>query len=125
MRIFEYLHSMPPGLKDLSEQLGIAQDELSRISRRLEKEGIIGVITGGAGERFYVLDHTRIEVIEKDAVSSGMEDEVLQFKDKQSLYLKHIEESLGKKDTRANMFDELTRAFKDPSGIKKKKNPLD
>jgi DNA-binding Lrp family transcriptional regulator len=124
IRIFEHLYSQPPSLKGLSELLLLSEEELSRVSRRLEEEGIIGVIKSGGESRFVIRDHTKIEELPRVPEASGMEEEISQFKNKQESRLKELEQSLGKKGDRSNIFSELDKALKDPS-LMKKKNPLD
>ncbi|MBN1636589.1 MAG: hypothetical protein JW920_08750 [Deltaproteobacteria bacterium] len=126
LRVLEHLNGRPPALKDFSELLGISQEELSRISRFLEDHNIIGVATSGAEQRFFVLDHGKIEELPRQTDKKGIEDEITKFKHQQTSRLKEIEESLGKKKDKDSIFSELDKALKDPgSMLKKKKNPLD
>jgi len=53
-----------------------------------------------------------------------MEEEISQYKTKQELRLKEIEQSMAKKGDKSSIFSELEKALKDPSSVKKK-NPLD
>lgn len=124
VRVFEHLHGQPPALRGLSELLLVSEEELSRISRRLEDQGIIGVIVSGGDPRFTVRDHTRIEDIDRSVQAPGMEDEITRFKSRQESRLRDIEESLARKGDKKSVYTELEKALKDPS-LMKKKNPLD
>ena len=124
VRVFEHLHLQPPSLRGLSELLGVSEEELSRISRRLEELGVIGVIVSGGDSRFAVRDHARIEEIPRSVESPRMEDEITQFKSRQETRLKDLEESLARKGDKKSIYNELEKALKDPS-LMKKKNPLD
>lgn len=124
VRVFEHLHLQPPSLRGLSELLQVSEEELSRISRRLEDQGIIGVIVSGGDHRFTVRNHTGIEEIPRSIEAPRMEEEITQFKSRQETRLKDIEESLARKGDKSSVYSELERALKDPS-LMKKKNPLD
>ncbi|MDT8271617.1 MAG: hypothetical protein RRA35_00350 [Desulfomonilia bacterium] len=124
VRVYEHLNTQPPSIGALSVLLRISEEELARISRRLEEKGIISIVRSGADVRVVVADHTKIEEIPKDQESSKMLDEISQFKSKQLSRLKEIEEALGKNSDKASMFSELEKALRDPSTLKKK-NPLD
>jgi DNA-binding Lrp family transcriptional regulator len=124
VRIVEHLSDQPPSLKSLSELLLLSEEEISRISRKLEEAGIIGVITSGGENRFLLRNVAKIEELPRSPEQSGMEDEISQFKNKQESRLKDLEQSLGKKGDRSSIFSELDKALKDPS-LMKKKNPLD
>ncbi len=124
VRVFEHLHLQPPSLRGLSELLEVSEEELSLISRRLEDQGIIGVITSGGGHRFTVRDHARIEEIPRSVEAPMMQEEITQFKTRQETRLRDIEESLARKGEKKSIYSELEKALKDPS-LMKKKNPLD
>jgi DNA-binding Lrp family transcriptional regulator len=124
IRVFEHLHGQPPSLKGLSELLHVSEEELSRVSRRLEDSGIIGIIRSGGDIRFSILDHTKIEAFPRSQEAPGIEEELTKFKSKHESRLKELEESLAKKGDRSSIFSELDKALKDPS-LMKKKNPLD
>jgi len=124
VRIVEYLTDQPPSLKGLSELLRLSEEELSRISRKLEGEGIIGIIRSGDENRFVIRNVARLEDLPRSPEPSGMEDEISQFKNKQESRLKDLEQTLEKKGDRSSIFSELDKALKDPS-LMKKKNPLD
>jgi hypothetical protein len=122
--VFEHLHYQPPSLKGLKDLLDVSEEELSRISRKLEVMGAISVIMSGGEARFTVRDHLKIEDLPRTVEAPRMEEEISQFKTKQETRLKGIEESLAKKGDKSSIFSELEKALKDPS-ILKKKNPLD
>lgn len=61
VRIVEHLSDQPPSLKSLSELLLLSEEEISRISRKLEEAGIIGVITSGGENRFLIRNIAKIE----------------------------------------------------------------
>jgi len=124
IRVFEHLHGQPPSLKGLSELLLVSEEELSRVSRRLEDSGIITVIKGGGDIRFSIRDHTKIESLPRTPEAPKMEEEITKFKNKQDSRLKELEESLAKKGDKSSIFSELDKVLKDPS-LMKKKNPLD
>lgn len=124
IRVMEHLQGPPPSLKGLSDFLHVSEEELSRVSRRLEDEGVISIIRSGGDTRFAVRDHTRIETLPRTREAPRMEEEISQFKTKQESRLKELEESLAKKGDRSSVFSELDKALKDPS-LLKKKNPLD
>jgi hypothetical protein len=123
-RVFEHLHHQPPSLKGLKEFLEVSEEELSRISRKLEDIGAIDVIISGGEVRFSVRDHTKLEELPRSLEAPRMEEEISQFKTKQESRLKGIEDSLAKKGDKSSIFSELEKALKDPS-LLKKKNPLD
>jgi hypothetical protein len=124
VRVVEHLSDQPPSLKSLSELLRLSEEELSRISRKLEGEGIIGIIRSGEENRFVIRNVAKIEELPRSPEPSGMEDEISQFKNKQESRLKDLENTLSKKGDRSSIFSELDKALKDPS-LMKKKNPLD
>lgn len=124
IRVFDHLHRQPPSLKGLSDLLHVSEEELSRISRKLEEQGIIGVIPSGGDARFTVRDHGRIEEFPRSVEAPRMEEEISQFKTRQESRLKDIEVSLARKGDKSSVFTELEKALKDPS-LMKKKNPLD
>ncbi|MCU0577548.1 MAG: hypothetical protein MUD15_12100 [Desulfobacterota bacterium] len=124
LRVFDHLHGQPPSLRGLSDLLRVSEEELSRISRKLEDQGIVGVILSGGDARFTIRDHAGIEALPRSAETPKMEEEVSQFKTRQESRLKDIEESLARKGDKRSVFEELEKALKDPSLIKKK-NPLD
>ena len=124
VRVFEHLHLQPPSLKGLSDLLHVSEEELSRISRKLEEIGALGTIMSGGEVRFSVRDHLRIEDLPRLSEAPKMEEEISRFKSQQESRLKEIEQSLAKKGDKSSMFSELEKALKDPSSLKKK-NPLD
>ncbi|HPC47947.1 MAG TPA: hypothetical protein PLW83_07860 [Deltaproteobacteria bacterium] len=124
IRLFEHLKGRPPSLEGLSDVLGASIEELSLLSRKLEEKGIIGVVATGGQYRFIVKDHLKIEDLPRDAEPVGLEDEITRFRSRQESRLRELEESLGVKSPRNQVFSELEKALKDPSRMKKK-NPLD
>ena len=124
IRLFEHLRHQPPSLKGLKDLLQVSEEELSRISRKLEETGAINVIISGGEARFSIRDHMKIEEFPRSIEAPKMEEEISQFKTKQESRLKEIEQSLAKKGDKSSIFSELEKALKDPSSIKKK-NPLD
>jgi hypothetical protein len=123
-RVFEHLHNQPPSLKVLKDLLQVSEEELSRISRKLEEIGAINVIMSGGEARFSIQDHMKIEEFPRSIEAPKMEEEISRFKTKQESRLKEIEQSLAKKGDKSSIFSELEKALKDPSSVKKK-NPLD
>ncbi|HDP25108.1 MAG TPA: hypothetical protein ENN34_06665, partial [Deltaproteobacteria bacterium] len=115
VRVYEHLNTQPPSIAALSVLLRISEEELTRISRRLDEKGIISIVRSGADVRVVVADHTKIEEIPKVQESPKMLDEISQFKSKQQSRLKEIEEALGKNSDKASMFSELEKALRDPS----------
>jgi len=124
VRVYEHLHRQPPSLKGLKDLLEVSEEELSRISRKLEDAGAIQIILSGGDARFSLRDHLKIEEFSRSVEAPKMEEEISQFKSKQESRLKEIEQSLTKKGDKSSIFSELEKALKDPSSIKKK-NPLD
>ncbi|HVN70467.1 MAG TPA: hypothetical protein VMU10_00475, partial [Desulfomonilia bacterium] len=124
IRLYEHLNNQPPSLKGLYDLLQVAEEELSRLSRKLEEAGAIGVIISGGEARFTVRDHLKVEEFPREAQTPKMEEEISLFKTKQESRLKEIEQSLAKKGDKSGIFSELEKALKDPSSLKKK-NPLD
>jgi DNA-binding transcriptional regulator GbsR (MarR family) len=123
-RVFEYLNNQPPSLRGLRDLLQVSEEELSRISRRLEEAGAIQIIMSGGEARFSLRDHLKIEEFPRSMEAPRMEEEISLFKTKQESRLKEIEQSLSKKGDKSSIFSELEKALKDPSSVKKK-NPLD
>jgi DNA-binding transcriptional regulator GbsR (MarR family) len=124
IRVFEYLSHQPPSLKGLKDLLQVSEEELSRISRKLEEAGVIDVIMSGGEARFSIREHLKIEEFTRSIEAPKMEEEISQFKTKQESRLKEIEQSLAKKGDKSSIFSEIEKALKDPSSVKKK-NPLD
>lgn len=124
LRVYEHLYNQPPSLKGLKEILQVSEEELSRISRKLEEAGVINTILSGGEARFSLRDHLKVEDFPRSIEAPKMEEEISQFKTKQESRLKEIEQSLSKKGDKSSIFSELEKALKDPSSIKKK-NPLD
>jgi len=124
IRVYDYINKTPPSLSGLSDLLKISEDELARVSRILEEHDVIGIIKSGGETRFYILDHLKIEDFPRSQDSLQMKDEISRFKDRQYSRLQEIEKSLNK-GAKSSVFSELENALKDPSNIKRKKNPLD
>lgn len=125
IRVFEHIHKRPPNLKDLSAILQISEEELSLLSRKLSDEKIVTEIVSGAGCRYGIADYMKIETLPRDEDGSRISEEISQFQNRQQSRLKEIEKSLGESRDRERVFSDLDKALKDPSGLKKKKNPLD
>jgi DNA repair photolyase len=123
-RVFEHLQHQPASLKGLKDLLQVSEEELSRISRKLEEIGAINVIMSGGEARFSIREHMKIEEFPRSIEAPKMEEEISQYKTKQELRLKEIEQSMAKKGDKSSIFSELEKALKDPSSVKKK-NPLD
>jgi len=124
IRVFEHLNHQPPSLKGLYDLLQVSEEELSRISRKLEEIGAISVIMSGGETRFTIRDYLKVEDLPQSDQTPKMEEEISMFKTKQESRLKEIEQSLAKKGDKSSIFSELEKALKDPSSLKKK-NPLD
>lgn len=125
IRVFEHVHKRPPNLKDLSDILKISEEELSLISRKLSDEKIIIDIVSGAECKYGIADYMKIETLPRDEDTPRISEEISQFQSRQQSRLKEIEKSLGESRDRERVFSDLDKALKDPSGLKKKKNPLD
>ncbi len=123
-RVFEHLQHQPASLKGLKDLLQVSEEELSRISRKLEEAGAINVIMSGGETRFTIRDHTKIEEFPRSIEVPKMEEEISQYKTNQELRLKEIEQSMAKKGDKSSIFSEIEKALKDPSSVKRK-NPLD
>jgi DNA-binding Lrp family transcriptional regulator len=125
IRVLEHLHRRPPSLKEISDLLRISQDETSRISRRLENLGVIRCIKSGVEERFIIHDHLKIESIPKEEPPPAMLNEVMRLKQEKENKMQEFESLLKKGPAKPDLFNELDKALKDPSKMKKKPNPLD
>ena len=125
IRIYEHLNACPPALEHLEGMLRISREELALVSRRLKELGIIKGVMSGSGEHFFVSDHTQIEALPREPERIKMAEEITLFRQQQGERLDSIERSLKSKETKSSIFEELERALKDPSTVRKKKNPLD
>ncbi len=125
IRVFEHLHKRPPTLGDLSDVLKISEEELSLLSRKLSDEKIITEIVSGAECRYGIADYMKIETLPREEGTPRISEEISQFQSRQQSRLREIEKSLGESRDRERVFSDLDKALKDPSGLKKKKNPLD
>lgn len=124
LRIYEFLNNRPAGLNELAGLLNISTDELSRISRMLEREGIVGGVRSGASECFRIDDYLRIEDLQRDVEALAMQDEIKSFQQSQQARLGELEKTMGRKQEKEDLFGKLEQALKDPASMKKK-NPLD
>ncbi|HOJ13253.1 MAG TPA: hypothetical protein PLT69_02000 [Deltaproteobacteria bacterium] len=124
VRVHEHVHGRPPSLGDLSGILGVSEEELSLLSRRLEERGIVRVIASGGQERFTTGDHTRIENLPRSAEAPALEDEISRFKARQETRMRDLEAALKGSPDKRSVFSEIEKALKDPT-LAKKKNPLD
>jgi len=125
IRVFEHVHKRPPSLRDLSDILKISEEELSLLSRKLSDEKIVTEIVSGAECRYGIADYMKIETLPREEGTPRISEEISQFQSRQQSRLKEIEKSLGESRDRERVFSDLDKALKDPSGLKKKKNPLD
>lgn len=126
IRVHEHCKGRPPTLGNLSEMLNIVTDEISRISRELEKKKIIGVVKSGGEESFHVLDHLRLEDLPREeAGANALQEELSSFRRQQDARMKELESTLESDRSRSDVFQGLDEALKNPAAGKKRKNPLD
>jgi hypothetical protein len=125
IRVFEHLHRRPPTLKDLSDTLGMSEEELSLLSRKLVDEDIATMIVSGAECRYGIGNFAKIESLPREGETPRMAEEISQFQNRQQSRLKEIEKSLNEGGEKKKVFSDLEKALKDPSSMQKKKNPLD
>ncbi len=125
VRVYEHLNRRPPSLKELADMLGISEEELSLVSRKLCDEKIVSAIISGADCRYGIGDYTRIEALPRDSEAPRMMQEITQFQTRQQSRLKDIEKSLSENKDKQRVFSDLEKALKDPASLQKKKNPLD
>lgn len=125
LRILEHRQGRSPSLKEIADILNLSSEETARISRRLDDAGIIKTAVSGTEERFYIIDHLLIENMPKDVKAPAMMEEVMRMKAEKEAKLSQIEGMMKKGPANKELFSELDKAFKDPSVVKKRPNPLD
>lgn len=125
LRVLEHRQGRSPSLKEIADMLNLSSEETARISRRLDDAGIIRTAVSGTEERFYIIDHLSIETIPKEVKAPAMLEEIMRVKAEKEAKLSQLEGMLKKGPAKQELFTELDKAFKDPSAIKKKPNPLD
>lgn len=125
LRVREHVDRRSPDLNELAAMLGASVEELALLLRKLEDLGIVAAVKSGAGERFVPANHLAIEDLAKEVDAPGIEAELKDFKSRQQSRLSEIDELMKRPAAKPDLFKELDRALKDPSGLPKKKNPLD
>ncbi len=114
VRVSEHLHSKPPALEDICQTLRFSSEQAGFIARRLEQMGVLEVVQGSYGARFFISDHRKLEEIPRGEIGSRLEEEVKKFQETQKSFSKKIEslqaEQAGKKKSR---FAEMEKKLKE------------
>ncbi len=125
LRVREHLDHRPPTLAELAELLAVSVEELALLLRKLEDLGIVSAVKSGASERFTPGNHLAIEDLAVADEAPSIAAELKDFKSRQQTRLSEIDELMKRPAAKPDLFKELDRALKDPSGLPRKKNPLD
>jgi DNA-binding transcriptional regulator YhcF (GntR family) len=125
IRVYEHLHNKPPSINEMADFLKISPEVSTLISKKLGDLGVIGIIKAEFEERLYVQDYAKIEELPRDIAPNGMEKEIEKFRQQQTSRLDEIAKKLESGKENKKVFSDLDKALKDPSGVLKKKNPLD
>ncbi|MEW6078361.1 MAG: hypothetical protein AB1724_11145 [Thermodesulfobacteriota bacterium] len=113
IRILEHRDGHPPSVEAIGEILAVSVEQVHRLCRKLEQQGIVEMASGAYGVRVFIRDHTAIEHLPDDAPRSGMGDELARFKQEQQSRNKTIEDLKQKEETRKKeLFKQIEQQFK-------------
>jgi len=113
IRVIEFTEQQPPSVEAVAALLSVSAEQVLRISRKLEKEGIINIITGGYGDKLFIRDHQAIESLPQEAGTGDMTSELERFKAEQKERDKKIEAIRQKEEERKRkLFDQIEQQFK-------------
>lgn len=113
IRVIEFTEQQPPSAEAVATLLSVSAEQVLRISRKLEKQGIVNIITGGYGDKLFIHDHQTIESLPHEAGTGDMTSELERFKAEQKERDKKIETIRQKEEERKRkLFDQIEQQFK-------------
>ncbi len=113
IRLIEYQTGKPPGIDQLCEPLSASPEQVYMICRKLAGQGIIDMVERAEGDKLFISDHLKIEDVPDESSTSGMEEELALFQQKQKERDKKIQEMKSKEEERKKkLFDEIEKKIK-------------
>ena len=113
IRVLEYRDGHPPSVEAIGHLLSASTEQIHRLCRKLENQGIVEITSGAYGVRVFIRDHTAIEQLSDETPKSGLEDELAKFKQDQQNRNKSIEDLKSKEDARRKeLFKQIEEQFK-------------
>ncbi len=113
IRVLEFRDGHPPSVAAIGKLLSASEEQVHRLCRKLENQGIVEITSGAYGVRVFIRDHTAIEQLSNDVPKGGMEDELARFKQAQQNRNKTIEDLKNREDARKKeLFKQIEEQFK-------------
>ena len=113
IRVLEYRDGHPPSVEAIGSLLSASTEQIHRLCRKLENQGIVEITSGAYGVRVFIRDHMAIEQLPDETPKSGLEDELAKFKQEQQNRNKSIEDLKNKEDARRKeLFRQIEDQFK-------------
>lgn len=114
VRICHHLDAKPPALEDICRALRFSAEQAGFIARRLEQMGVLEVVQGSYGARFFITDHRRLEEIPRGELGNRLEEEVKKFQDAQKNLSKKIESLKAEQaDKKKSRFAEMEKKLRE------------
>jgi DNA-binding transcriptional regulator YhcF (GntR family) len=113
IRVLEHRDGHPPSVEAVGQLLSASVEQIHRLCRKLEQQGIVELTSGAYGDRAFIRDHTAIEQLPDDTPKAGMEDELEKFRQEQHHRNKTIEDLKHKEEARRKeLFKQIEQQFK-------------
>jgi DNA-binding transcriptional regulator YhcF (GntR family) len=113
IRVLEHRDGHPPSVEAMGQLLTASVEQVHRLCRKLEQQGIVEMTSGAFGIRVFISDHKAIEQLPDDSPKSGMGDELARFKQEQQGRNKTIEDLKQKEEARRKeLFRQIEQQFK-------------
>jgi len=113
IRLLEHRNNTPPSLVQISELLGISNEQTGLICRRLTENGIIAQVEGAFSDRWVVADHLKLETLPKVTEVSELDNALKKFqseRDKLAQKIESIKEQQAKK--KKDIFADIEKKLK-------------
>lgn len=112
IRVLEYREGHPPSAAAIGGLLSVSEEQVHRLCRKLEDQGVVEITSGAFGARMFIRDHGAIETLSEDIPESGLNEELAKFKQEQENRNKSIEELKNKEDARRKaLFKQIEEQF--------------
>ena len=113
IRVCEHRHSTPPSLEEVCDTLSFSIEKGSLILRKLKEMGIIEVVKGSYGDRFFIRNHLKLEDIPRGKEENKLEEELKRFRDTQKTLSKKVESFKAEQaQKKKDLFSEMEKKLK-------------
>ncbi|MBW2574175.1 MAG: hypothetical protein JRC88_01595 [Deltaproteobacteria bacterium] len=116
IRVLTHRNSTPPSMDEVCQIISFSLERGNLICKKLKEIGIVDVVEGGFGTRFFIKNHLKIEEISRDKKEDKLGEALKEFQNSKKDFTREIESFQAKQAKKQkDLFVELEEKLKKES----------